>query len=99
VPANTLVVGDTYGFHARRRATRPSMRIEIWAYSRRNPFLPWTRFGLSSAPVVGGYLAPLGWRLLELRRRFGLGAKNFRRAPNVAPGDPPAPWPLEPARR
>ena len=33
VPANTLVVGDTYGFHARRRSTRPSCRIEIWASS------------------------------------------------------------------
>ncbi len=98
-PANTLIVGDTYGFHARRRAARPSMRIEIWAYCRRNPFLPWTRFGLSSLPLVGGYLAPLGWRLLDWRKALGLPAPNFRLASKVRPGDPPEPWRLEPAGR
>lgn len=42
VPANTLVVADTFGFHARGQASRRSMRCEIWAYGRRNPFIPWT---------------------------------------------------------
>lgn len=41
VPANTLIVADTFGFHARGIATRPSLRVEIWAFGRRNPFLPW----------------------------------------------------------
>ena len=45
VPANTLVIGDTYGFHARSPAVgKAAFRIEIYASLRRNPFLPWTGF-------------------------------------------------------
>src|SRR3546814_7089204 len=42
VPANTLVVADTCGFHGRCPSSKSARRVEIWAYSRRNPFLPWT---------------------------------------------------------
>ncbi|ACL62752.1 phytanoyl-CoA dioxygenase family protein [Methylobacterium nodulans] len=42
VPANTLVVADTFGFHARGRSARPSTRVEVWGIGQRNPFLPWT---------------------------------------------------------
>src|SRR6266571_399784 len=41
-PANTLVVADTFGFHARGASAEPTTRVEIWAFGRRNPFLPWT---------------------------------------------------------
>jgi len=51
VPANTLVVADTHGFHARGPSLRPSTRVEIWAMERRNPFLPWTGLDLWSIPV------------------------------------------------
>ncbi|MHA6718704.1 phytanoyl-CoA dioxygenase family protein [Sphingomonas sp. RS6] len=51
VPANTLVIADTCGFHARVAATRPSRRLEFWSYSRRNPFLPWS--GLDPLSVRG----------------------------------------------
>ena len=51
VPANTLVVADTFGFHARGPSVRPSRRTEIWAYSRRNPFLPF------ALPDPGGLAA------------------------------------------
>lgn len=44
VPANALVVADTYGFHARGPAPKPTVRVELWAYRRRSPFLPWTGF-------------------------------------------------------
>ncbi len=50
VPANTLVVADTVGFHARGFSARPSVRVEIWTYGRRNPFLPWTGFDPWSIP-------------------------------------------------
>jgi hypothetical protein len=40
VPANTLVVADTHGFHARGQADGAVTRVEIWAYSRGNPFNP-----------------------------------------------------------
>ena len=99
VPANTLVVGDTYGFHARRRSARPSVRVEIWAYSRRNPFTPWTRFDLASLPFWKGQGAEIGWAFMELRRRLGLPAPQFRQVASVAPATPPAPWTLGPARR
>ena len=45
VPANTLVVADTFGFHARGPSLGPSLRVEIWAYGRRSPFLPFRRSG------------------------------------------------------
>jgi hypothetical protein len=48
VPANTLVVIDTCGFHARGRSARPTVRTEIWAYCRRSPFMPWPGLDLLS---------------------------------------------------
>lgn len=56
VPANTLVVVDTCGFHARASSDRPTMRVEIWAFCRRSPFLPWTGLDL------------LSWNPVALRR-------------------------------
>src|SRR4030081_388193 len=41
VPANTLIVADTFGFHARGPSAGRSVRVEIWAYGRRGPFVPW----------------------------------------------------------
>lgn len=52
VRANTLVVIDTCGFHARGQSQRPTVRTEVWAYCRRSPFLPWAGFDLLSAPYV-----------------------------------------------
>lgn len=80
VPANTLIVADTCGFHARGDASGPTVRVEIWAYSRRSPFLPWTG------------LDPLSWRPLAQRRaewalaigdrldRWGLRKQHWRPA-------------------
>jgi Phytanoyl-CoA dioxygenase (PhyH) len=39
VPANTLIVADTFGFHARAESQGPATRIELWAIGRRSPFL------------------------------------------------------------
>lgn len=52
VPANTLIVADTCGFHARASADKPTLRVELWAYSRRTPFLPWAGFDPLSWPVI-----------------------------------------------
>lgn len=59
VRANTLVIIDTYGFHARGSSARPSVRVELWAYRRRSPFLPWT--GLSLLSLPGLALRRIGW--------------------------------------
>ena len=67
VRANTLVVCDTSGFHARGPAVRPSTRVEIWAYGRRNPFLPWTGFDLTGWPGLAERRVPLHW---AFRDRF-----------------------------
>ncbi len=56
VPANTLIAADTYGFHARADSDRVTVRVEIWAYARRSPFVPWTGFD------------PLSWRPIAIRR-------------------------------
>ena len=40
VKANTLIVADTHGFHARCASSKDNTRIEIYASLRRNPYLP-----------------------------------------------------------
>lgn len=62
VRANTLVAADTCGFHARGHSSRPTLRVEVWAYGRRTPFLPWTGLDL------------LSWRPVAMRRAEWLGS-------------------------
>jgi hypothetical protein len=73
VPANTLVVADTFGFHARGRSARPTVRAEIWTYGRCNPFLPWS--GVDLASLTRENTIATYWALLDMRERMG-GAKN-----------------------
>lgn len=40
VPGNTLVVGDTFGLHARGPSQQPSIRVEVYASIRPNPWNP-----------------------------------------------------------
>jgi hypothetical protein len=65
VPANTLVVADTHGFHSRANSNRPTTRVEIWAYRRRTPFLPWTGFDLLSLPFIASRRADWLGRLVD----------------------------------
>lgn len=68
VPANTLVAVDTSGFHARADSHRPTLRVELWAYCRRSPFLPWAGFDL------------LSWGPIAVRRAQWLAAAVDRLA-------------------
>ena len=52
VRANTLVVADTFGFHGRTPSPASTLRIELYATLRRNPFLPWTGPDLLGLPFV-----------------------------------------------
>ncbi|MFO1261026.1 MAG: phytanoyl-CoA dioxygenase family protein [Sphingomonadaceae bacterium] len=70
VPANTLVVVDTCGFHARGEASRPSMRIEIWAYSRRNPFTPWSGMDVFSLSGLAERRIGALWALRDRLKRW-----------------------------
>ncbi|MBB6122804.1 phytanoyl-CoA dioxygenase family protein [Sphingobium subterraneum] len=70
VPANTLVVADTCGFHARGPSVRPSVRVEIWAYSRRTPFLPWTGGDILSTPSLAARRVPWLWTARDRLKRW-----------------------------
>jgi hypothetical protein len=87
VPANTLVVADTFGFHARGPSAGRSLRVEIWAYGRRSPFVPWTAFD----PWSGTALARrslIGWRLGDLFERAGIKPQRWRARAGVSVFDP-----------
>jgi hypothetical protein len=86
VPANTLIVADTSGFHARGAATRPSIRVEIWAYGRRNPFLPWTGLEPTSIPWVKERRMEWAWTLRD--RLAGLIGQPWRGVGMKSPLDP-----------
>jgi hypothetical protein len=91
VPANTLVVADTYGFHARAPSPRPTMRVEVWSFGRRNPFLPWTGMDLWKFEALGARRAPLIWWGKDLIERRG-GLINFwRPKEGVGAFDPASP--------
>lgn len=96
VRANTFVVADTSGFHARGISDKPSARIEIWAYSRKSPFIPWTAPDLASLPPLRHRQAVIAWKVMEWREKLGRVTPRWRRADGLPPGTPPQPWP-EPA--
>ena len=89
VPANTLIVADTFGFHARGPSARPSLRVEIWAYGRRSPFpsmaalVPWTTAAL-------GRRSMLSWQFGDLLEAAGLTKNRWRARAGASPFDPPS---------
>src|SRR5215475_18829 len=91
VPQNTLVVADTVGFHARGLSARSSVRLEIWAYGRRNPFLPWLGLDLASAPMIKGRAVPLYWSTVDLIEKLHLGGNPWRSAGVMSPLADPDP--------
>lgn len=85
VPANTLVVADTYGFHARGPSDGRAVRVEIWSYSRRNPFLPWTGMALTSLPWLRGRLVASLWWLRDWLERHGWRKNPWRQVGRKSP--------------
>lgn len=87
VPANTLVVADTVGFHARGLSVRSTERVEIWSYARRNPFLPFIGGDILSLPGIAERRINWVW---ALRDRFAplfgqpWGAVGLRKPTNDA---------------
>ena len=86
VPANTLVIVDTCGFHARGTSTRESVRVELWAYCRRNPFLPWIG-GLLSWPALADRRVEWLHLLLDWLDALGLRNQHWKPAGRQRPGD------------
>ena len=93
VPANTLVVADTFGFHARGPSSGRSLRVEIWAYGRRSPFpsgaalVPWTTAAL-------GRRSRFAWRLGDALEASGVKKNRWRLRTGTSIFDGP---PAEPA--
>ncbi len=87
VPANTLVVGDTFGFHARGASTRPSLRVEIFASGRRNPFLPYTGLDIGSQGPLKNRKPIVSWAFLDTVERLGLGRNVWRERKGVTAFD------------
>ena len=89
VRANTLVVADTRGFHGRTPSTRPTTRVAIYAYLRRNPFIPWTGFDISSLPFAKYRMLDAYLKYLAIRERK-VGKKSIWRDVGEIRVDAPA---------
>ena len=57
VPANTLLVADTSGFHARGPSVAGTLRVSIWALGRRQPFLTWGGLEPWSSEALGSVVS------------------------------------------
>lgn len=89
VPANTLVVADTFGFHARGVSTRPSVRVEIWAFARRNPFVPWSGLDLWAIGPLERRKMGLYWTAMDYLEVAGLSWNPWRSRGQMTIFDPP----------
>jgi hypothetical protein len=87
VPANTLIVADTFGFHARGPSAGRSVRVEIWAYGRRSPFVPWPGFDWWSGAALARR-SLLGWRLGDMLERAGIKPHRWRARSGISAFDP-----------
>lgn len=88
VKKNTLVVADTFGFHARGQTSKPAVRVEVWAFSRRNPFLPVTGFDPLKLPVIQDRLVPLYWWGLDQLEAHGWRKNPWRAVGRLRAQDP-----------
>jgi hypothetical protein len=59
-------------------SVRPSRRVEIWAFGRRNPFLPWTGFDPLSLPGLAEARVPLLWGALDAAEKLGIKNNPWR---------------------
>ena len=67
--AGTLVIANTNGFHGRGQAKDGANRLEIWAYSRHNPFSPLPGFGLEFVASLERWVLKAYWRAMDNRAR------------------------------
>jgi Phytanoyl-CoA dioxygenase (PhyH) len=87
VPANTLIVADTFGFHARGPSAGRSVRVEIWAYGRRSPFAPWPAFDFWSGAALARR-SLLSWQLGDFMERAGVKPHRWRARTGISAFDP-----------
>jgi hypothetical protein len=87
VPANTLIIADTSGFHARTPSPQPTCRVEIYATLRRTPFVPWVGGHPLALPPISGRHTTLDTAFQDLFERAGLGRSPWRPVGAVAAFD------------
>ncbi|CAN0508348.1 unnamed protein product, partial [Discosporangium mesarthrocarpum] len=61
VRKNTLVVANTCGFHCRGHARAGATRLEVWSFSRTNPFNPFPGIGSKLASKLEHRAAKALW--------------------------------------
>ena len=88
VPANSFVVADTHGFHARSISDKPTVRFGIYGSLRGNPFAPLTGLDIANLPFmrhrkVGWYVDILDWR-----EKLGGKKSPLQSAGRMKPMDP-----------
>jgi hypothetical protein len=82
-----LVVADTFGFHARGPSAHASLRVEIWAYGRRSPFLPWAALVPWTTATLGRR-SVLSWQFGDLLEAAGIKQHRWRERTGVSAFDP-----------
>jgi len=87
VKANTLVVADMFGFHARGLSDQPSMRVEIWAYGRHSPFVPWVFSALWRSKAVARNRVGAFWWWSDQIEKLGLKPNVWRRRKDISAFD------------
>lgn len=75
VPANTLVIANTHGFHCRGQASERSTRTELWTIGRSNPFNPFPGVDVPALDRLQ-HRALAWWRRREDRRAEARGARS-----------------------
>ena len=66
------------------------MRVEIWTYGRRNPFLPWTGLDPGSIPGIAERRIPFLWQARDfLDSEAGWLGQPWKDVGTLRPQDPP----------
>lgn len=89
VAANTLIVADTSGIHRRSTTNVPGVRVSIWAYSRSNPFLPWSGGDVTAVPVVKKHALRLFWKVTDRLKDARKVPRDWRWVGERTPLSPP----------
>ncbi len=90
VKANTLLVADTFGFHARGPSLSPSQRVEIFALGRRDPFRLLEGTDLMNRVLLAAH-SRWAWPSARAGARLGLRPTRARLRSGVSAFDPPIP--------
>jgi hypothetical protein len=67
------------------------VRVELWGYARRNPFIPWIGFDPMGLPFIKSRAIQLAWALGDAKESLGLGRNTWRSVGLKLPETPAAP--------